>query len=128
MKRGSQEIAQRLSAGRRSPNRNYIVNVVDQACEILQNNLHQSMDIKELAANLYVSYSWFRKVFKVQPGEAPSEYHLNRRIQKSIDLLRNTDLSIRNISEELGFKSQNHFSALFKRKTGHALSMERNRS
>lgn len=127
LKNGSQEITRRLSSGRRSSDRRNIISVVDQACEILQNNLHQSIDIRELATNLYVSYSWFRKVFKEQTGEAPLEYHLNRRIRKSVDLLRNTDLSVRMISEEMGFENQNHFSALFKRKTGHAPSEVRNK-
>ncbi len=122
LKRGSQEISQRISSGRRSPDRHYINSVVEQACGILQSNLHQPVDIKELAANLYVSYSWFRKVFKEQTGEAPAEYHLNRRIQKAAELLRQTGFSVRRISEELGFKSQNHFSALFKRKTGRSPS------
>jgi DNA-binding IclR family transcriptional regulator/AraC-like DNA-binding protein len=128
LRKGSAEITVRISSGRRSMNRNYIVSVVDQAREIMNSQLHQSIDVQQLSANLYVSYSWFRKVFKEQTGEAPAEYHLNRRLQKAGELLRGTDLSIRRISEELGFKSQNHFSALFKRKIGHAPSFERDRS
>jgi AraC-like DNA-binding protein len=92
--------------------------VVEQAKEIINNGLHHSIDMQELAANLYVSYSWFRKVFKEKTGTAPSEYHLNRRIDRACEQLRQTDQSVRQISEELGFKNQNHFSALFKRKTG----------
>lgn len=118
LKKGSQLITQRLGSASRSSNRDHINSVIEQACEFMRNNLHQSVNTQQLAKNLYVSYTWFRKVFKEQTGEAPAEYHLNRRIEKAYELLSETDLSIRRISEELGFKNQNHFSALFKRKTG----------
>jgi DNA-binding IclR family transcriptional regulator len=118
MKKGAQELSSRLCVTGRAPSKAYVLSVVAQAKEIIDNGVHQTIDMKELAANLYVSYSWFRKVFKEKTGEAPAEYHLNRRIEKACELLRTTDRSIRHISEELGFKNQNHFSALFKRKTG----------
>lgn len=118
LRKGSAEITGRTGSGRRSLNRNYINSVVQQALAIMNNQVHQPIDTRQLAENLYVSYSWFRKVFKEQAGEAPAEYHLNRRMHKAIELLRDTDLSVRRISEETGFKNQNHFSALFKRKTG----------
>ena len=117
LRRGSVEITGRLSGGSRSQNRSYINSVVEQALKIMQSNLLKPVDAQELAKNLYVSYSWFRKVFKEQTGEAPAEYHLNRRIEMAMKLLLETDFSVRQVSEELGFKNQNHFSALFKRKT-----------
>ena len=118
LRKASAEISARISTHGRSQNRDYINNVVDQARGIMKNNLNRPLDMEELANNLYVGYSWFRKVFKEQTGEAPAEYHRNRRIEKSCELLKDGALSVRQISEELGFKSQNHFSALFKRKTG----------
>jgi len=39
-----------------------------------------------------------------------------------------TDLPVRQISERLGFKTQNHFSALFKRKTGLSPSESRKKA
>ncbi|MCF7816263.1 MAG: helix-turn-helix domain-containing protein [Kiritimatiellales bacterium] len=118
LKNGAQELSQRLCSTGHSPNRDYIIGVVNQAKNIIDNNLYTAIDVQKLAENLYVSYSWFRKTFKEQTGQAPADYHLNRRIEKAVELLKNTDLSIRKISEELGFKNQNHFSALVKRKTG----------
>ena len=118
LKTGAQDLSQRLRRTGHSPNRDYIVSVINQAKTIIDNNLHTAVDVQKLAKNLYVSYSWFRKTFKEQTGQAPADYHLNRRIEKALELLKNTDLSIRKVSEELGFKNQNHFSALIKRKTG----------
>ncbi len=118
LKKGAQELSTRMHSNNRSPSKAYIIGVVEQAKAIIENDLHRTIDMKELAENLYVSYSWFRKVFKEQTGEAPSEYHLNRKIEYACDQLKTTSNSVRQISDELGFKNQNHFSALFKRKTG----------
>jgi transcriptional regulator GlxA family with amidase domain len=64
-------------------------------------------------------------VFKEKTGEAPAEYHLNLRLEKACELLRDTNQSVRQIAEDIGFKNQNHFSAFFKRKTGHSPSAYR---
>lgn len=118
LKKGSQQITQRLSQTGRSSNRDHINSVAEQATTIMASRLHENIDMQQLAENLYVSYSWFRKAFKEHTGEAPAEYHLKRRIDRACQLLSDTDLTVRQISEELGFNNQNHFSALFKRKTG----------
>jgi DNA-binding IclR family transcriptional regulator/AraC-like DNA-binding protein len=118
LKKGAQDLSLRLSSANRHLSRARIISVINQAKTVMENSLYTAVDMRELAENLYVSYSWFRKTFKEQTGQAPSEYHLNRRMEKSIELLKNTDIPVRQISEELGFKNQNHFSALIKRKTG----------
>ena len=125
MKKGAQELGLRLRSTGRNPSRAYVHSVVAQAKEIIGGHLHTALDMKELAGNLYVSYSWFRKVFREQTGEAPAEYHLNRRLEKAAEMLRDPDLTVRQISEDLGFKNQNHFSAFFKRKTGRSPSAYR---
>lgn len=118
LKKGAQELSLRLYGTSRPPADEVICSVVDQACEIMQNNLHQPVDVRQLAGTFYVSYSWFRKAFKDRTGQSPSAYHLRLRLDHAKHLLKETDLSVRRISERLGFKTQNHFSALFKRKTG----------
>lgn len=118
LKTGAEEITGRIYATRRATNRDYITGVVEQARQTMLTDLSRPVEVQQMARDLFVSYSWFRQVFKEETGSAPAAYHLKLRIQKAAELLRTTDLSIRQISEELGFKTQNHFSALFKRKTG----------
>lgn len=118
LKQNSQELTRRIYSTNRAANRDNINSLVEQVRNMMENNLHRPIEIKQIADSLYVSYSWFRQVFKEQTGLAPAEYHLSLRMKKATELLTATTLSIRQISEELGFKNQNHFSALFKRKTG----------
>ena len=118
LKKGAAEISKRINNNSRSSNRDYIYSVIEQAQEIIQKNLNENIDAEQLAKNLYVSYSWFRQAFKDHTGESPAQYHKTLRIQKAEELLKDKTKTVREISEELGFTTQNHFSALFKRKPG----------
>lgn len=51
-------------------------------------------------------------------GCTVSEYVKTKKIEKSIDLLLNDDLSIEEISEKLGFSSASYYSKTFKKIKG----------
>jgi len=118
LKKGAGEISRRLSSGGKKITPEYTQEIVAKAEKMMQGHLNETLEMEEVAARLYVGYSWFRKVFKEQTGMSPNQYHVNVKITRAKELLTTTDLSVREISEQLGFKSQNHFSSLFKRKTG----------
>jgi AraC-like DNA-binding protein len=84
----------------------------------MHDNLHQSLDMEELAKELNVSYTWFRKAFKETMGISPGQYHLNIRIDKARKLLRDSNLTVTQISHTLGFESEFYFSRIFKKKVG----------
>jgi AraC-like DNA-binding protein len=73
---------------------------------------------EDIAAELNMSYSWFRRVFKQYTGFSPSRYMQEIRVQKSKELLTNTDLSCRQIAYRMGFDNPDYFSTLFKRSAG----------
>ena len=72
-----------------------------------------------------ISYSTFRHIFKQYTGIAPSQYYLNLKIQRAKDMLRSTDVSIKEISYILHFDTPEYFTKLFKLKTGLAPSQFR---
>ena len=49
---------------------------------------------------------------------SPSEYIIQKKIEKSIIMLIETDLTTLDISFEIGFKSYNNFYSTFKKKLG----------
>lgn len=91
--------------------------VIQKACLIIRENLDKNLNIEQMSAGLNVSYSLFRSSFKKYTGLSPNQYHLSLRIQHAIYLLNNTDLSIKEISFNLGFCSIFYFSKVFKEKT-----------
>lgn len=114
----AQMIEARLTGQARQTWPTQIETIIGQARDFLDENSHASVDMEELARNLHVGYSWFRRMFKQLTGESPNLYHLKRRIDGARHLLVNTDLPIKQIAERQGYDSQNYFSEIFKKKTG----------
>lgn len=92
--------------------------IIEQAKAIMQENLSNNINLEELASQLNVSYSWFRKVFRDYTGHAPAHYFMLIRLRRAQYLLANTQEPIKEIAYELGFKSSEHFFVTFKRVTG----------
>lgn len=91
--------------------------IIQKACMIIRDNPAQNLNIEKLADELKINYSLFRKAFKKYTGLSPMQYHASLRIKQAIHLLTNTDLSVKEISFNLGFCSVFYFSKLFKEKT-----------
>ncbi|GAL67223.1 helix-turn-helix domain-containing protein [Jejuia pallidilutea] len=91
-------------------------------------NIDKSINLRTIASSLGVSYSKFRIDFKTQTGISPLQYYILIKIEKSKELLLNTNKSQKEIAYELGFESDVYFNRLFKRKTGVAPGKYRNLS
>ena len=95
-----------------------IEKAIQKACLIIRDNPARNLNIEELARELYTNYSLFRRAFKKYTGLSPMQYHTSLRMKQAVHLLTNTDLSVKEISFNLGFCSVFYFSKLFKEKTG----------
>ena len=73
-------IEARLTGRARKGWETHIEAIIEKARDFLDEHPHTSIDMEELARNLHVGYSWFRRMFKQLTGESPNHYHLNRRI------------------------------------------------
>tara|TARA_R110002033_G_scaffold75007_6_gene126437 strand:- start:3047 stop:3925 length:879 start_codon:yes stop_codon:yes gene_type:complete len=102
--------------------------MVSRAKSMMYKNINSSINLTKIAAALGVSYSKFRIDFKKQTGLSPLQYHLLLKIEKSKELLLNTNKSQKEIAFELGFESDEYFNRLFKRKTGLAPGKFRNQN
>lgn len=77
-----------------------------------------NLSIDEIAGQLFVSKDYLRHLFTQYTGQSPIKAIINARIEHAKSLLRNSELSISNISEMCGFENQYYFSRLFKNVTG----------
>lgn len=71
------------------------------------------LDIPALASVACVSEAHFIRTFKETFGETPHRYLQRRRIERSMSMLRETDLSVTEICLEVGFGSLGTFSRTF---------------
>ncbi|WP_418264890.1 helix-turn-helix transcriptional regulator [Flavobacterium faecale] len=60
----------------------------------------------------------FELIFKTQTSVSPLQYYLLLKIEKSKELLLNSNKNQKEIAYELGFESDFYFNRLFKQKTG----------
>lgn len=80
------------------------------------------VDVAELAHEAYASPAHFIRSFKQAFGETPHQYLRRRRIERAKELLRGTELSVSEVSLEVGFQSLGSFSAAFRELVGAAPS------
>jgi len=92
----------------------------------LQEQWSEHVDMKSIAKNNNVSYAWLRKAFKEIVDSPPGQYLLNIKLEKSCQLLKETNQSISEISYSCGFASEQHFSRTFKKRIGLNPSQYRN--
>ncbi len=92
--------------------------IVERAKAIMQENVLHNIDLEELASQLNISYSWFRKIFRDYTGHPPAKYFVLLKLRHAQFLLANTQESIKEIAFRLDFKSIEHFFTTFKRVTG----------
>ena len=87
--------------------------------EMIDQNLSQpDLDVKFLTAQMAMSRTSLYNKIKELTGMGANDYINRRRIDKAIILLTQSDMSITEISEQVGFTYQRYFSTLFKEMKG----------
>jgi AraC-like DNA-binding protein len=92
--------------------------LISKAKFILQELFENQVEMEDIAKQLPMGYSSFRKAFKKITGESPNQYHLNVRLNRAKQLLMKTALNISEIADQTGFESVYYFSKIFKKKNG----------
>lgn len=77
-----------------------------------------SPGLEQIAAELGMSYSAFRKRFVQMTGKSPGEYRADEIILRACAMLLETKHTLAQISNELGFHDAFHFSSRFKQVVG----------
>ena len=84
--------------------------------QYIDKNYDRIVSNDELSEKFYRSNDYIIKAFSRRFGKTPYEYQLEQKIIAAKNLLLHTSLSIKEISERLGYSNQHYFSALFKQK------------
>jgi AraC-like DNA-binding protein/quercetin dioxygenase-like cupin family protein len=86
---------------------------IDLSIDYMQENLHQSLSLTRLAAEVHISLSHYSALFKKKTGYPPLEYFNHIKIQKACQFLQFTNLQIKEIAYRLGINDPFYFSRLF---------------
>jgi len=91
---------------------------MQRALDYIEENLHRSMSIKEIAERACTAKSTLYKNFREVFGCTVAEYVTKKRVELAQTMLLETDLSIEDISKRVGFSSGAYFTVNFKKQVG----------
>jgi AraC family transcriptional regulator len=109
---GAQETFSRTPKGRLPPNR------LRRVVEYINDRLETDLSLPELAGVVGLNPDYFARTFKQTTGVSPHRYVLLKRIDRACALLKDSPISIVEISQRSGFASQSAFTTAFGRIQG----------
>lgn len=91
---------------------------IQEAVSYMEGHYQKDLTVEEIANACQLNRSYFSKLFKEKKGCPPQEYLIRLRLSKAADLMKNTSVSIGDISASCGYPNQLHFSRAFKQHYG----------
>lgn len=84
----------------------------------IQQNYQKDISVSDIAGYASISERYLRKLFSQSLNLSPLDYLNQTRINKSIELLKNTEKSVKEVCFLCGFQSPQYFSRVFKQQMG----------
>ena len=91
---------------------------LQQAIEYINAYLHQDLSLTAIAAEVGMSQYYFCRLFKQSVGMSPHAYLIKQRIERSQQLLKQSEGTILDIALLCGFANSSHFAKCFRRYVG----------
>ena len=85
-----------------------------EALSFIEQNYTLPITVEDMANRCNLDRSYFGKVFKDMTGQSPQDFLIRYRMSKATTLLTSTSLSIGDISVQVGYPNQLHFSRAFR--------------
>ncbi len=105
----------RSSASRVVPSSNSMSRYyLEWAFTYIDQNFQNDISIADIAASCKIHRNYLGRIFREQLGTSPQEFLITYRMNKAVQLLRTTKLSIKDIGNAVGYPNQLHFSRAFK--------------
>lgn len=99
-------------------NEGHYKNDVAKTITYIEENYMHRLTLASISANVNLSSSYLCRVFKSEVGTSITSYLNNLRIRKAATLIKEQDLSLKEISAMVGIDDQLYFSRLFKKCMG----------
>ena len=110
---------------------NYTVTIPEEieiAVSYFNENYNTKISVAQYAESLHISTNWFIRNFKQHMKMSPAQYLLSLRMVNAQSLLENTDYSVGEIAEIVGYDNQLYFSRVFKKEYGISPAQYRKRA
>ena len=107
-------IVQSLAANAKDNTRS----AAEEIKSFIDSNIYEKLTAAMVAQNAGFSVSQLGRIFKSEYGETVYSYILEQKIKTAENLLKNSGLSVREISDMLKFTDEHYFCNIFKKKRG----------
>lgn len=94
--------------------------------QYIQSNYENDISYESLAENFYMNPVYMNRIFKKNTGTSIHAFIVNYRINMAMELLRSSNISVREIAFATGFTDIPHFGKTFKKITGVSPAKYRN--
>lgn len=91
---------------------------MDRLLEYIQDHYADPITLTGVARQFHFNASYLSSYFASYNGEGFSEYLNKIRLEKAMELLLTTELTISEISASVGYSDQSYFTKVFKKQTG----------
>jgi AraC family transcriptional regulator len=86
--------------------------------EYIDAHIDERISVEALAGLANLSTCYFVRAFKQSAGVTPHDYLIRRRVERTMELLSNSDLSLSEIALAAGFADQSHCARRFRQHVG----------
>ena len=93
--------------------------IIKNAREFIDSNFSKDISLEDVADYVFLSASYFSRLFKSVTGKNFRDYLIDLRMSKAIELLKENKYKIYEISKLVGYTSSNYFNRVFKLYTGY---------
>ncbi|MFC8685044.1 ABC transporter substrate-binding protein [Brevibacillus porteri] len=100
-----------------------VPNLVVQAVRYIEEHYAEAFTLDDLSTLLNCSSRSLQRTFKAQLAVGPIDFLIQVRIQKAQELLRQTNLGLKEVAESVGYTDSYYFSRIFKKYTGFSPTM-----
>lgn len=91
---------------------------LDRLKNYIRINLNRQLTVAELAKLEETTAQSLQKAVRTQYGQSVYQWVTTLRLERSLELLRNTSLNLATIAVDCGFANQSHWTRLFRRQFG----------
>ncbi len=111
-----------------SPAWNGTQSTVTRATRLIEQGMLRTFNCTELAENLGITTRHLNRLFTKNLGKSVSQYWLDLKMERALQLITKTDLSMKEVASRAGFKSVRRFNGAILAEFGSTPTGLRNRS
>lgn len=94
------------------------MSIVSSIITYIEDNYMHTISLEKISKNMYLSPVYISKIFKESTGDSPINFLIKKRLSKAVELISNGNISIKSISNAVGYNDAYYFSKLFKKYYG----------